>query len=98
MRAVRGGHVNPLYLEESGDLDFYTPADPGCKGGSLQRRRRSWGNRPRGSSRARSDDGTTVESINADGDCARHEWTAKRERNGEVAWTSPIWLEKAAKN
>ena len=31
------GHVNPLYLEETGDLDFYTPADPTCDGGSLQR-------------------------------------------------------------
>ena len=31
------GHVNPLFLEESGDLEFYTPADPACNGGSLQR-------------------------------------------------------------
>jgi len=31
------GHVNPLYLEEDGDLDFYSPADPECAGGSLPR-------------------------------------------------------------
>jgi hypothetical protein len=31
------GHVNPLYFEEQGDLEFYTPADPTCRGGSLQR-------------------------------------------------------------
>ncbi|MGC9347475.1 MAG: hypothetical protein ACP5JG_04975, partial [Anaerolineae bacterium] len=31
------GHVNPLYLEEEGDLAFYTPCDPECAGGSLQR-------------------------------------------------------------
>jgi hypothetical protein len=31
------GHVNPLYLEEEGDLPFYTPCDPGCDGSSLDR-------------------------------------------------------------
>jgi hypothetical protein len=31
------GHYNPLYLEESGDLEFYTPVDPDCPGGSLRR-------------------------------------------------------------
>jgi hypothetical protein len=31
------GHVNPLYLEEEGDLAFYTPCDPACAGGSLKR-------------------------------------------------------------
>ena len=29
------GHVNPLWLEENGDLPFYTPADPDCPGCSL---------------------------------------------------------------
>ena len=29
------GHVNPLYLEESGDLAVYTPWDPDCPGGTL---------------------------------------------------------------
>ena len=31
------GHVNPLYFAEDGELDFYTPCDPGCAGGSLKR-------------------------------------------------------------
>jgi hypothetical protein len=31
------GHTNPLYLEEDGDLDFYTPVDPTCRGGTLKR-------------------------------------------------------------
>jgi len=31
------GHVNPLFLEEDGDLDFFTPSDPNCPGGSLKR-------------------------------------------------------------
>ena len=31
------GHVNPLWLEEDGDLPFYTPVDPACDGGSLPR-------------------------------------------------------------
>ena len=29
------GHVNPLFLEEDGDLDFVTPCDPDCPGSSL---------------------------------------------------------------
>ncbi len=31
------GHVNPLYLEEDGDLDFYTPIDAAGPGGTLAR-------------------------------------------------------------
>ncbi|MBS3761812.1 MAG: hypothetical protein KGZ25_00790, partial [Planctomycetes bacterium] len=29
------GHVNPLWLEEKGDLNFYPPSDPDCAGASL---------------------------------------------------------------
>lgn len=29
------GHVNPLWLEEEGELDFFTPADAGCRGSTL---------------------------------------------------------------
>jgi len=31
------GHVNPLWLAEDGDLEFYTPCDPECAGGTLER-------------------------------------------------------------
>jgi len=31
------GHVNPLFLEEEGDLDFYTPVDETCPGASLKK-------------------------------------------------------------
>ena len=31
------GHVNPLWLEEDGDLPFYTPADADCPGNSLEK-------------------------------------------------------------
>lgn len=31
------GHVNPIYLEEEGELEIYTPCDPSCDGGSLER-------------------------------------------------------------
>ncbi|MCF7853968.1 MAG: hypothetical protein K9N51_04150 [Candidatus Pacebacteria bacterium] len=29
------GHVNPMYLEETGDLSVYTPFDTSCAGGTL---------------------------------------------------------------
>lgn len=29
------GHVNPMFLEETGDLEVYTPFDPSCAGGTL---------------------------------------------------------------
>ena len=28
------GHVNPVFLEEDGELEFYTPCDPACAGSS----------------------------------------------------------------
>jgi hypothetical protein len=31
------GHIDVLYLEEDGDLEFYTPFDQDCKGGSLKK-------------------------------------------------------------
>jgi hypothetical protein len=31
------GHLNPICLEEDDDLSFFTPSDPSCQGGSLQR-------------------------------------------------------------
>ena len=37
------GHVNPQYLEEEGDLEFYTPTDPSCRGGSLRRLAETYG-------------------------------------------------------
>jgi len=31
------GHVNPLFLQENEELDFYTPKDKNCKGSSLNK-------------------------------------------------------------
>ncbi len=31
------GHVNPLYLEEQGRMDFYNPTDPTCNGSTLNK-------------------------------------------------------------
>ncbi len=34
------GHVNPLFLEEEGELDFFTPSDQNCKGSTLDKLRK----------------------------------------------------------
>jgi len=39
------GHVNPLWLEEDGELEFYTPGDTDCPGRSLERLWETYGDR-----------------------------------------------------
>ena len=36
------GHVNPLFLEEQGEFDFFTPTDENCKGATLDKLRKAY--------------------------------------------------------